>query len=206
MVDAQEEGVVLGTVASDGSIIAVDSDFLFMEIKPTSLPAEANAGLGVFAKVDIGPQEILCEYRGATVPVDVPIASDDIYTTRTSLNELLSIVPQGDRPICAYINDCVVASPEAYTGEELDTIERGEAQLKVYPGFAHNSAALITRMGKVFVVSTRAIPAGSEIFFAYGNSYWLARLRSQERDEAWLMAEVLRRQTNQPAAATMALI
>jgi hypothetical protein len=175
----------IGSVTNDGAIIAVDSDFIFMEIKPTSLLAGSNAGLGVFAKVNIPPQEILCEYRGAIVPSEVPYESDYIYTSRTATNEPFQIIPDMDKPICSYINDCVVADPSAYTDTEFDTIESGQAALKTHEGFQHNAAALITKMGKVFVISTANISTGSEVFFAYGSNYWLPRLRQIGRaDEA----------------------
>jgi hypothetical protein len=179
---AQDDGVVLGTVMPDGAIVAVDSDFIFMEIKPSTLPIE-KAGMGVFSKIDIPAQEILCEYRGAIISADIHYDSDYTYSSKSSTNELISIIPDMDKPICAFINDCVVASTDAYTDTELDEIENNQRQMKIHPGFAHNSAALITKMGKVFIVSSQDIAKGQEIFFAYGNSYWLTRLRQGERSE-----------------------
>jgi hypothetical protein len=174
-----------------------------MEIKPSSLPIE-NAGMGVFAKMDIPAQEILCEYRGAIISADIRYESDYLYSSKTSTNELISIVPDMDKPICAFINDCVVAAVDAYTDAELDAIETNQAELKVHPGFSHNSAALITKMGKVFVVSSEDIPKGQEIFFAYGNSYWLTRLRQGERSD--VHAKMAEAQVNRLQSTPMLLV
>lgn len=196
---AQEADVVVGQRTKDGAIIAVDSDFAFMETKPNSLPPEANAGLGVFVKVTVPASEILCEYRGAIVSTNVQYESDHIYNAKTSTNEIIQIIPDMERPICSYINDCVVATPDGYTDSEVDAIERGEMKLKVYPGYSHNAQALVTKMGKVFIISTKEIPAGTEVFYEYGNTYWLPRLRQIDGTEG---AEQRGNQVRQPALSS----
>jgi hypothetical protein len=43
-------------------MIAADSDYFLLELKPSIIP---NAGLGVFAKADLPQGIIICKYRGA---------------------------------------------------------------------------------------------------------------------------------------------
>ena len=40
--------------------------------------------------------------------------------------------------------------------------------LPPYNGYTHNAMACHTELGKVFIVSTTDIKAGSEIFYPYG--------------------------------------
>lgn len=164
-------------VVEEQRIPAVDSDFLFMRIAKSTLPFE-GAGVGVFAKVDIPAGEILCEYRGATIPNDVQFESNYIYSSKKYTGEGFHIVPDMKKPICAYINDCVLITGSNYSTQELDEFENDEnKEMPTYPGYIHNAQPFYTAMGKVFVTSKTNISAGSEIFYKYGNRYWVPRIR-----------------------------
>ena len=164
-------------VVENKGIPAVDSDFLFMRIAKSTLPFE-GAGVGVFAKVDILAGEILCEYRGATIPNDIPFESNYIYSSKKATGEGFHIVPDMKKPICAMVNDCVLITGNNYTKEELDEFENDEnKEMPTYPGFTHNASPFYTAMGKVFVMSKTNISAGEEIFYKYGNRYWVPRIR-----------------------------
>ena len=132
----------------------------------------------MYSKVPIFKNEIICEYRGAIVPSNVPFESDYIYSTRTSTGEMIHIIPDMDKPICAYINDCVKILGSNYTARELSLMEQGQGDLPTYDGFHHNAGTLFTKMGKVFIVATEDIPARTEIFYPYGFGYWVVRLRN----------------------------
>ena len=54
------------------NVVVVDSDNLYIEKRTSLLPIE-NAGIGVFAKVNISNDTIICEYRG-------PIISEEYYS------------------------------------------------------------------------------------------------------------------------------
>lgn len=157
-------------------IIAVDSDFLFMEIKKSSLPIQ-SVGMGVFAKTDIPANEILCEYRGNVIPEEIHVHSDYVFSATTITGDLIKIIPNKDMPICAYFNDCSSILGHNYTVGELAAIEAHNSSFLTYPGFSYNAAPQLTRMGKVFIVSTTPIQAGQEIFIAYGANYWIVRLK-----------------------------
>jgi hypothetical protein len=164
-------------LSSSYGIAAVDSDFLFLYVAPTSLPY-AGGGVGVFAKVAIPKGEILCEHRGAVLPASVAYQSDYSFTITTAVHQSVNIIPQhGKMGICAFFNDCVKVIGSNYTTEQLDDMQRTYKALESYPGFEWNAAPLSTGMGKVFVMATKPIPAGSEIFYSYGNAYWIPRLR-----------------------------
>lgn len=162
--------------ADDGRIPAVDSDFLYMEMKKSTLPFD-SVGMGVFAKINIPANEILCEYRGAVIPSSVAFKSDYTFTATTSTGEMIHIIPDMDKPICAYINDCSLIIGHNYTLSELNAMEAANTNLPTYPGFSQNAAPIFTGMGKVFIASTRAIAAGEEIFYPYGSGYWIIRLK-----------------------------
>ena len=65
-------------------IQAVDSDYLVIETKPTSLPHADEIGLGVFAKYNIPANEIICEYRGIVIDSKVDV-------DRTMLSKLFTL-------------------------------------------------------------------------------------------------------------------
>ena len=68
--------------------------------------------------------------------------------------------------VCTFINDCVFFH-RMYGEDELDRIERGEADVPLLPGFSHNARTL--QFGaKMFVVSSRDIAKDEEIFYSYG--------------------------------------
>ena len=168
-----------GSEIAEHTITAIDSDFLFLEIRQSSLPID-NIGLGVFAKTDIAANEILCEYRGAVISASVSYKSKYVFQTYTSDGQAISIIPDMNKPICAYINDCVNTLSGEYTPEELLALEQAGGDFPNYPGFAHNAHPTMSAMGKVFITSTTVIKANSEIFYAYGTTYWLARLRNPD--------------------------
>lgn len=161
---------------AEDKILAVDSDFLYMEIKKSTLPFQ-SVGMGVFAKIDIPANEILCEYRGAVIPVDVQFRSDYTFSATTITGDRINIIPDMDKPICAYINDCSLILGHNYTIAELDAMEANNSPLPTYPGFSQNAAPIFTAMGKVFIASTTSIRAGQEIFYPYGTGYWIIRMK-----------------------------
>jgi hypothetical protein len=145
-------------------------------MKKSSLPFE-EVGQGVFTKVPVFKNEIICEYRGAVIPSDIPFKSDYIYHTRTADGNLIHIVPDMNKPICAFINDCVKILGSNYSTAELNAIETTGGELPTYDGFKHNAFTMYTKLGKIFIVATEDIPADTEVFYPYGSGYWIARLR-----------------------------
>lgn len=162
-------------------IPAIDSEFLYLEIKQSLLPVE-NAGWGVFAKIDIPALEILCEYRGAIIPAHVPYSSAYAYTLRASGGENIVIIPDSNKPVCAYINDCVDISNHTYTEQELLEIEQGTRPFPVHTGYRHNAHPVNTFMGKAFILSSTLIKANTEICLSYGVAYWVERVREQNQN------------------------
>jgi hypothetical protein len=158
-------------------IPAIESDFLYLTMNKSSLPFQ-EVGWGVFSKVPIYKIEIICEYRGAVIPDNVEFKSDYIYSSTTITGEKVHIVPDMNKPICAYINDCVKILGSNYSNAELDAMQASGKELPTYDGFHHNAGTLTTNMGKIFIVATEDIPARTEIFYPYGFYYWVTRLRN----------------------------
>lgn len=177
----------LTNLAFSENIEAIDSDFVFLEIKTTTLPLPTGATLGVFATANIPANEFVCEYRGAVIPATLEYESDYIFGTVDSLGNQINIIPQfselgaTNMPICSYINDCVKILGETFTPEDIDALENETKSFTTYPGTEYNVRPLVTKMGKVMVVSNQIIPAGSELFFEYGSRYWAYRLRRKEQ-------------------------
>lgn len=177
---AQADEVATKVAPEYLGIPAIDSDFLFMKIEPSSLPFE-GAGMGVFAKVEIAANEILCEYRGATIPEEQAFNSNYLYSSKKITGEGFHIVPDMNKPICAIINDCALIVGNNYTNEELEAYEANDTLIMpTYPGYAYNARPMFTLMGKVFIISNEIIPAGAEIFYSYGNRYWVPRIKFPE--------------------------
>lgn len=156
-------------------IPAVDSDYLFLEVKPSLLPVP-DVGVGVFAKSDIPAGEIICEFRGPTVDDDIAIVSNKGY----------NIVHDGKKKkilgntICSMINDCAAVYDVKYTTEDIKRLKESkdffESVIPPYDGYRYNAKGHWTVTGKVFIISTELIKAGTEICFSYGKWYWIPQL------------------------------
>jgi hypothetical protein len=147
-----------------GKVDAVESDFLFLEMRPTSLPGVQ--GYGVFTKTDLPSGELLCEMRGPIVAHDAPINSDKLYTLYSSLssqNPIKLIVTN----LCAYVNDCIDLNKVNFTIIN-GSVYVYETEPPTFDGFKYNTVDAVTKMGKVFLSSAMNIPAGSELCFFYG--------------------------------------
>ncbi len=159
----------LGCFADASEVIyAVDSDYLALYQKQSSLPIDI--GYGVFAKVDIPAGEIICEYRGPTIDATTPHYSNKKFRTRVLQNPEQNII--GDT-ICSMINDCVLISGANYTMDDVETFKACDREdcIPTYPGFAYNAGYTHTALGKVFIYAKTPIPADTEIFFPYGRYF-----------------------------------
>ena len=157
---------------------AVDSDYFLIYQKPSTLPFE-NIGFGVFAKHNIPAKSIICEHRGFI------IYAEDINKFPGNDKSHDMNGPDGVKyknlgnNICAYINDCTAALYRPYTVEEWHAVNNSD----YHPGvpcidnFAYNAEPLYHGPGgKIFILSTREILAGEEIFYPYGWQYWKAKM------------------------------
>jgi hypothetical protein len=170
----------------DRMVLEQDSDYFYIYKDITTLPHLDE--WGVFAKYDIPANEIICEYRGQIVYPEhaeshpgenryfdtylVPVAD-------ATEEDLMEFSIRGNT-ICSLINDAVLvlgdidgttgAPVSPYTHAELDAFEEsGEYEaLPLVPGFAYNANYTRSALGKIFIVSTKPIPAGTEIFYPYG--------------------------------------
>jgi hypothetical protein len=96
------------------NVAVIESDYLYIEKRSSLLPIE-NAGIGVFAKLDISNNTIICEYRG-------PIITEEYYSNFYHNDKLFDITNINGKKhkiignnICSYINDCTSALNRSYT-------------------------------------------------------------------------------------------
>lgn len=150
---------------TDNVIQATDSDYFFLYQMKSSIPLDIGAG--VYSKIDILPNEIICEYRGPIIDHTIPYYSNKKFQTVGGDGKQYTII--GDT-ICSMINDPVLIVGNNYTAEEIEYFKSSPDfdVIPTYPGLTYNAKHTTTAMGKVFIYSTTLIPANTEIFFPYG--------------------------------------
>jgi hypothetical protein len=143
----------------------VHSDYLYLHTAPSTLSEDI---MGVFATAEIQPKRFLCEYRGVIVPEGTAIDSKKMnFPISTPDGRHLRLIESSEEhSVCAHINDCAFIE-ENYTDEDIAMLERNEAVLPTMAGYSYN--AIVQKEGaKVFIMSTRKIAKGEEIFYSYG--------------------------------------
>lgn len=192
-IDGQEESAVSINQEDYYGVKAIDSDYLNLYIGPTSLPIPGH--VGVFAKNPIKQGDVVCEYRGPVVKKTIAerLKLDNNYTWEM-------VDPDGDLAyilgdtICAYINDCIniVGNPLVRSNKFLDEWqknltegnEKGDSPSGWVPDEVqckrpHEVNLVSMSVGhKVLLVAKKDLDPGEELFYYYGNSYWLPRARS----------------------------
>ena len=162
--------------STPGTIDGWDSDYLFLSVQQSTLPIH-TAGEGVFAKLDLEANDIICEYRGVAIdPVfEQHFVSDKFFNVRTNDGTDWRLIGQS---VCSKINDAaailtynssgLLSVP--YTFEDIqrfDDMNIVEA-IPTFPGYEYNARSFAQGNGKIFVVATKNIRKGEEIFYAYG--------------------------------------
>lgn len=120
-----------------------------LEVKESQIP---NAGLGLFTKVDIKKGEFIVEYKGK-------------ITTWKAADHM-----DGDNPFLFYVNEdhVIDASKNKKSVAKYANDAKGLTKIK---GFTNN-AEFYEEDLKVFILATKNIKAGMEIFVDYGPDYW----------------------------------
>jgi hypothetical protein len=149
------------------NVAVIDSDYLYIEKRSSLLPIK-NAGIGVFAKLNIKNNTIICEYRG-------PIISEEYYSNFYHNDKLFDIKNINGKEhkiignnICAYINDCTSALNRSYTIQAIEMLNNGSIKMNCFDNYSYNAKYVKTFEGKVFVKSINDINKDEEIFFSYG--------------------------------------
>jgi len=171
-------------------IAAIDSDYLFLYVGPSTLfasegglsdPLAPTLTRGVFARYPIKENAIVCEYRGPVIDSQDRGSLDETYWMMTTgpRGEQLIILGEG---ICPLINDCVsvlnntLLTPEFVSSWAANiTTQDNRAivppEIACSQGRQHN-VRIASNQSKVFYVATRDIDAGEELFVFYGQGYW----------------------------------
>lgn len=121
-------------------------------VKKSTLP---NAGKGLFTKVEIPKGTRITEYKGKIMTwKDVEAHVDDhIGYVFWFSNQYVIDAWKTKKGVAHYANDA-----------------KGLSKLKG----AKNNSVYDTEKRRCYIVATRDIPAGSEIFVDYGDEYWEA--------------------------------
>jgi hypothetical protein len=124
--------------------------YLFLD--KSTLP---NAGKGLYTTIEIPKGEKIVEYKGEIVPWKVCEARFE----------------EDHGGYAFYVNSkyCIDAinTPQHLARYANDA--RGISRIK---GLTNNCVYETMKDKKVFIVSTKKIPAGAEIFVSYGDEYW----------------------------------
>ena len=136
-------------------MICADSDFFLLELKPSLIP---GAGLGVFAKADFDAGIILCEYRGAVFLRETEKEIIKLNNRCLTLNNNGFIA--GNNCIATYVNDII----------DLEESKKNKEFIK-HKDKDYNCSYQRT-YSKMFIVSTKPIKEGEELYVDYGKNYW----------------------------------
>ena len=146
-------------------IETIHSDFLLIYVNKSTIE---NGGNGVFAKILIPNNSIICEYRGPVVKnSDQPkLPYNDKYFGIDFAGKKYSIIGEN---VCSIINDCSNSIEMLKQNNTL--LNENDDPSQCYENLSYNSVALA--MGsKIFIVSNRDILPNEEIFFSYQWEYW----------------------------------
>ncbi len=124
----------------------MDSEHLY--VAESTIP---NIGMGLFTKEDIKKGTLIIEYVGEITKWEA-VRYDPSNAYLYYVNDDY-VINAKDRPevIARYAND-------AYGLTKINGL--------------HNNSRFVNVNGRIFIKSTRNIPAGSEILVNYGKGYW----------------------------------
>lgn len=156
-----------GNDNNESIVDAIDSDHFSIFTNKSTLPVE-GAGNGVFAKRLIPEKTVICEYRGPIIDSEasLKLPYNDKYFRVDFKNKEYMVLGKG---ICSMINDCsnaiiLLKNNETLVYEESDPSE-------CYDSLSYNAKAVYIGP-KIFILTSRNILPGEEIFFSYSWTYW----------------------------------
>ena len=130
-------------------------------VKESQLP---NSGKGLFTEREIKKGEVVCQYEGERITWAEAIKRNEVdkggyvyYITKKNCIDAIDLVDTFGR----YANDAA-----------------GLGRVK---GLRNNSTYEV-RDNHVYIVATRKIKAGSEVFVSYGRQYWKVMKEELERE------------------------
>ena len=123
-----------------------ESNIPELEVKTSNIP---NSGQGLFTLVDIDRGDFIAEFTG------IEVSEEEIESLQGPRSHYLIARSDGST-IDVYHSDSPAIKANDAKGSE----------------FRNNSEIQETDDGELWLVATRRIRAGEEIFCEYGDSYW----------------------------------
>lgn len=124
-------------------------------VKKSQIP---KSGKGLYTTHDIKKGETVCEYEGEKITWKECLARNEAQTGKGAYYFYISA------------KNCVDAQ---YTTWALARYANDAAGFGRVKGLRNNSQYQVIK-GKPYIVATRNIKAGSEVFVSYGKEYWEA--------------------------------
>lgn len=124
-------------------------------VKKSQIP---KSGKGLYTTHDIKKGEIVCEYEGEVISWKECLKRNEAQTGKGAYYFYISA------------NNCVDAQ---FTTWALARYANDAAGFSKIKGLRNNSKYEVIKR-KPYIVATRNIKAGSEIFVSYGKEYWEA--------------------------------
>jgi hypothetical protein len=150
-------------------MIVADSDFFLLELKPNSIK---NAGLGVFAKVDLPEGIIIAKYRSSIFLKEFKNKLTLNNDKCINLNEDAIIV--GTNCLVAYINDIINVSAS-----------KKNRKLTTYKNIEHN-CYFQKFHHKIFVITMKDIKVNEKLFVEYGLKYWQTKINEESSSDNYI--------------------
>lgn len=131
--------------------IPAHAEHRFLEVRPSSIGSHAGMGLFVRSTRSIPQGCIVCEYRGRLLKTLPKTLEQGVYVVRVknTANFIDGVTERGDHlSLATFIND-----------DGPLKANTGMMEFNRYPG-------------RVFVVASRDLAPGDELFVMYGATYW----------------------------------
>jgi len=127
-----------------------------VEVRKSTIP---NAGNGLFALKDFKKDDKIDQYTGRVISSD---EADELANNAKPHDPSIEyfIALDNGKVLDVYKSDCLA---------RIANDAEGYSKIK---GFSNNSKIMEYPGSKIFLVATKNIPAGSEIFTGYGKHYW----------------------------------
>lgn len=149
------------------------------EIESTLYVAPSNiegGGRGVFSSINVPKGEIIAEYKGQIYPPNAQLSDEQIRYSFTFPD--YSIIVPYDNTIARYINDTIDLRKTIQKGDLIYNKNKYNVDwLQIEDEDSSNPISNF----RLFIVTTKNIKKGDELFIDYGIDYWIDWVRNTHK-------------------------